>query len=79
MWKKSDDFSGEAFSRLLRSPQAQALARLLEQMDPDTLNRAASMASQGDTEGARKALSPVLEDGRVKRLLEDMEASNGGI
>lgn len=79
MWKKSDDFSGEALSRFLRSPQAQALARLLEQMDSDTLNRAASMASQGDTEGARKALSPVLEDNRIKRLLEDMEESNGGI
>lgn len=79
MWKKSDDFSGEALSQLLHSPQAQALARLLEQMDSDTLNRAASMASQGDTEGARKALSPVLEDGRVKQLLKDMEASNGGI
>lgn len=79
MWKKSDDFSGEALSRLLHSPQAQALARLLEQMDSDTLNRAASMASQGDTEGARKALSPVLGDNRVKRLLEDMEESNGGI
>lgn len=79
MWKKSDEYSGEALSRLLRSPQAQALARLLEQMDSDTLNRAASLASQGDTEGARKALSPVLEDGRVKHLLEDMEESNGGI
>lgn len=79
MWKKSDEYSGEALYRLLRSPQAQALARLLEQMDSDTLNRAASLASQGDTEGARKALSPVLEDGRVKHLLEDMEESNGGI
>lgn len=79
MWEKNKDFSGEMLSRLLRSPQAMALAKLLEQMDPDTLNRAASMASQGDTDAARKALSPVLEDGRVKRLLEDMEASNGGI
>lgn len=79
MWKKSDDFSKEDLARLLASPQAQALARMLQQMDPGQLNQAAAMASQGNTEGAKQALSGVLQDPNVQQLIRDMEDNHGGI
>lgn len=77
MWKKSNDFSGEELSRLLSSPQAQALARMLQQMDPKMLNRAAELAAQGDTLGAKDALQPILSDPNVQNLIQNKEESHG--
>ena len=77
MWKKSDDFSNPDLVRLLASPQAQQLARMLGQMDPATLSRAAELATRGDTEGAKKMLSPILNDPKVKDLQESMEDTHG--
>lgn len=77
MWKKSEDFSQESLARLLRSPQAQALAQLLGQMDSSTLNQAAAMASQGQTEDAKQLLQPLLQNAQVQALLKQMEDSHG--
>lgn len=77
MWKKNDDFSKEDIARLLASPQARALAQMLQQMDPDTLSKAAAMATQGDADGARNALSSVLQDPKVQDLIQNMEEKHG--
>lgn len=77
MWKKSDDFSNADLARLLASPQAQALAQMLRQMDPNTLNKAASMAAQGNTQAAQAILSPLLEDPKIRNLIQNAEDLHG--
>lgn len=77
MWKKNDDFSQQDISRLLASKEAMTLAAMLRQMDTDTLNRAASLASQGNTAQAQELLSPLMQDPKVRELLSKMEENNG--
>lgn len=74
MWKKNDDLSG-----LLSSPEAQALAGMLKGMDSDMLNKAASLASSGDTSGAQSVLAPLLQDPKIRELMKKLEEQNGGI
>lgn len=77
MWKKSDDFSEADISRILASPQAQQLAAMLQQMDTDTLNKAASLAVQGDAAQAQQLLTPVLQDPKIQELIQKMGENNG--
>ena len=77
MWKKSDDFSRDELARLMSSPQAQALAQLLRQADPQTLSQAAAMAAQGNAQGAQEILSPLLQDPQIRNLIQDMEDNHG--
>ena len=77
MWKKNNDFSQEELKKLLQSPQAQALAQMLQQMDPGTLNQAAALASQGDSLGALNLLGPVLQDPKAKDILQNREDPHG--
>ena len=77
MWKKSNDFSQEELKKLLQSPQAQALAKMLQQMDPGTLSQAALLASQGDSQGAMNLLGPVLQDPQTKDILQNREDPHG--
>lgn len=77
MWKKNEDFSQADLSRLMATKEAMALAAMIRQMDADTLSRAASLASQGNTEGAQALLSPLLQDPKVRELLSRMEGRNG--
>lgn len=77
MWKKNDNFSQQDLSKLLASKEAMALAAMLQQMDTDTLNRAASLASQGNTTQAQQLLSPLMNDPKVRELITKMEEGNG--
>ena len=79
MWKKNDDFSSEDISRLLNSPQAMALAAMLQKMDPKLLSQAADAATRGDTEAAKKLLSPLMQDPKVNDLLGQMGGKHGGV
>lgn len=79
MWKKNEDFSQADISRILATKEAMALAAMLRQMDGDTLSRAASLTSQGNTAQAQALLSPLLQDPKVRELISRMEAQNGGI
>lgn len=79
MNEKNREFSSAAFSELLKSKEAMALAGMLRQMDPQLLSRAASLAGSGQTEQAKQLLQPILEDQKVRQLLKKMEDSNGGI
>lgn len=72
MWKNNEDFSS-----LLSSKDAQALASLLRRMDPAILSRAAQAASGGNPEEARRLLGPVMEDPRIRELLEKMGGQHG--
>lgn len=79
MWKKNNDFSKEELSRLLNSPEAMALAAMLQKMDPSTLNQAAAAATGGDGEKAKQLLSPLMQDPAVQKLLKGMGGNHGGV
>ena len=79
MFQKNSDFSKSDLEQMLRQPEARALLARLQQMDPSALQNAVNLAFRGDAAGAKEALSPLLADGEVKRLTEQMRGSNGGI
>lgn len=79
MWKKNDDFSKEDLSRLLNTPQAMALAAMLQKMDPNQLARAAEAAQAGDAQRAKQLLSPLMQDPKAADLLKQLEEKHGGI
>lgn len=78
MWKKNDDFSKEDLSRLLNSPQAMALAAMLQKMDPNQLAQAAQAAQAGDTGTAKQLLSPLMQDPKAAELLKQLGGKHGG-
>ena len=79
MFQKNSDFSKSDLERMLRQPEAQALLARLQQIDHAALQNAVDMAFRGDAVGAKEALSPLLADGEVKRLTEQMRETHGGI
>ena len=79
MFQKNGDFSKSELEQMLRQPEAQALLARLQQLDPSALQNAVNLAFQGDTAGAKEALSPILRDQEVQRLTEQMRDGHGGI
>ena len=79
MFQKNGDFSRSELERMLRQPEAQALLARLQQLDQSALQNAVNLAFRGDTAGAKEALSPLLADGEVRRLSEQMRDDHGGI
>ena len=79
MFQKNGDFSKSELERMLRQPEAQALLARLQQLDPSSLQNAVNLAFQGDTAGAKEALSPILKDQEVQKLTEQMRDGHGGI
>ena len=79
MFQKNGDFSRSEMERMLRQPEAQALLARLQQLDQSALQNAVNLAFRGDTAGAKEALSPLLADGEVRRLSEQMRDGHGGI
>ena len=79
MFQKNGDFSKSDLERMLRQPEVQALLARLQQLDQAALQNAVNLAFKGDSAGAKEALSPLLADGEVQRLSEQMRGGNGGI
>ena len=79
MFEKNHDFSQSDLSQMLRQPETQALLERLKQMDPAALQNAVNLAFQGNTEGARDALTPLLTDPEVQRLSGKLRDGHGGI
>ena len=79
MFQKNGDFSKSDLERMLRRPEAQALLARLQQLDQSALQNAVDLAFRGDSAGAKEALSPLLTDGEVQRLSEQMRDGNGGV
>ena len=77
MRKKNDDFSSQDLSRLLNSPQAMALAAMLQSADPSALSQAAAAANSGDLAGAKDLLSPLLQDPKIRALLNQIGGNHG--
>ena len=79
MFQKNGDFSKSDLERMLRQPEAQALLARLQQLDQAALQNAVNLAFQGNTSGAREALSPLLRDQQVRDLSQRMRDGNGGV
>ena len=79
MFEKNQDFSQSDLSRMLAQPEARALLERLKQMDAAALQNAVNLAFRGNTEGAKDALSPLLNDPEVQRLSQQMRDGHGGV
>ena len=79
MARKNEEFSQSELARLLRQPEAQALMARLRELDGAALQQAAQQAMQGNTEGAKQLLTPLMRDPAVQDLAEKMRDSHGGI
>ena len=79
MFQKNSDFSKSDLEQMLRQPEARALLQRLQQMDQAALQKAVDLAFQGNTQGAREALSPLLADSEVQKLSQKMRDGHGGI
>ena len=79
MFQKNGDFSKSDLARMLRQPEAQALLARLQQLDQAALQNAVDLAFRGDTAGAQQALGPLMADGEVQKLSQQMRDGNGGI
>ena len=79
MFQKNEDFSKSDLARMLQQPEARAILNRLQQLDQASLQRAVDLAFQGNTQGAREALSPLLADSEVQKLSQKMRDGHGGI
>lgn len=72
MQKKSDNFSIEDAMRLATSPAGKQLLNVLQQADPDTLNKAKTQASSGDYSQMAQTLAPLLASEEVRKLMQQL-------
>lgn len=64
--------SMEDLIKLAASPAGQQLLQLLQNSDPDAMQKAMQKASSGDLSGAKAAISGFTKDPQVQKLLEQM-------
>lgn len=79
MAQKNEDFSQSQIARMLNQPEAQALLARLQQLDQSALQKAVQLAFQGNTGGAKDALSPLMNDAEVQKLTKQMRDQHGGV
>lgn len=70
--EQNSEFSMQEAMRLARSPSGQQLLALLQKNGGTDLNTAMEQAAAGNYEQAKKALSSLLADPEVKKLLEQL-------
>ena len=76
---KNQDFSQEDLAQILRRPETQELLNRLRQLDSNALQKAVQQAMQGNTDGAKQILTPMMQDPKVQSLTEQMRGDYGGI
>ena len=72
MDKKSNHISMQEAVRMAKSPAGQQLLTLLQQSDPETIQKAMAQASSGDFSQISETLAPILASEDVKKLLQQM-------
>ena len=77
MQKNSQNFSMQEALRLANSDAGQRLLALLKQNNGPNMQQAMQYAATGDYAKAREALSSALASDEVRRLLKELEGSNG--
>ena len=72
MPNNGQSFSMEEIMRLASSPAGQQLMQMLQQSDPAALRQAAQKAASGDMVSAKAAMSALVQNPEVKKLLEQL-------
>ena len=70
--KTNPNLSMEQAMALAKSPAGKQLLQILQQKGGSDLNKAHSLAASGDMSGARSALSGLLDDPQVQKLLKEL-------
>ena len=68
----SNHISMQEAMRMAKSPAGQQLLTLLQQSDPETIEKAMAQASSGDFSQISETLAPILASEDVKKLLQQM-------
>lgn len=72
MDKNSNHISMQEAMRMAKSPAGQQLLTLLQQSDPETIQKAMAQASSGDFSQISETLAPILASEDVKKLLQQI-------
>ena len=67
-----DQFPNKDMLALIRSPAGQALISMLQQQNPQTLEKAKQMAQSGNYSGVQGALESLLRDPRFHSLMKQL-------
>lgn len=70
--EQNRNFSMEQAMAFANSPAGRQLIQMLQQKGGHDLTKAEALASSGDMEGAKNALSSLLKDPQVQKLLKDL-------
>ena len=70
--EQNRQFSMEQAMAFAKSPAGRQLLNILQQKGGRDLSKAEALASAGDMEGAKNALSSLMEDPQVRKLLNDL-------
>lgn len=73
MQKNSQDFSMQDAIRAAQSEAGQQLLALLQQSDPQTLQKAMAHAAAGDLMQAKEALEALMSSPEAKKLAKKLE------
>ena len=68
----NNPISMEDLKNLAYSPAGQQLMQLLQTSDPNAMQNAMQKASSGDLKGAKEAISALVNNPQVQKLLEQM-------
>jgi hypothetical protein len=77
MQNKQENFSMQDALRLANSPAGKELLSILQSQNNENLQKAKSQAEKGDYGQVQQTLSGLLQDPKVRRLLEEMRNGNG--
>ena len=72
MQKNSQDFSMQEALRLAKTPAGQQLLAMLQQADPQTLQKAMQQATSGNYQEASKSLNHLLSTPEAQSLMKEL-------
>lgn len=70
--EQNRNFSMEQAMAFANSPAGRQLMQVLQQKGGHDLTKAEALASAGDMEGAKNALSSLLKDPQIQKLLNNL-------
>ncbi len=77
MQNKQENFSMQDALRLANSPAGKELLSILQSKNDGSLQKAKNQAEKGEYDAVQKTLSGLLQDPKVRKLLEEMSSGNG--
>lgn len=77
MEKKSQDFSINEAQRLAKTPEGQKLMAILQQQDPEQLQKAIDRAASGNYKEAGTILQSLLSSPEAQKLMQQLGGKHG--